>query len=167
VAAEVAVVVAEVTAVAVAAGVSAVAVAAEVTAEVPGVTAGDHQVVVPPEEAVMGVSGTQAAGLRLPEAPAVVVAVVALIVEAVRERGTGAVLIAEAVPERGTGAAFSRREPGAVEHGRKLEAGVRTLAETSKADVKMLVERNKAGVRIQGQSGRTLARIVSTSGAMI
>lgn len=60
-------------------------VAAEVIVEVPGVTAGDHQVVVPPEAAVLGVSGIQAAGLQLPEAMVEAAARAALIVEAGRD----------------------------------------------------------------------------------
>ena len=84
-----------------AAGVSAAAVEVAVVAGVLAeeavavaaveVSTGDHQVVVPPEEVVLGVSGTRAAGLRLPVALAVVVVRAALIVEAGRERGTGAV----------------------------------------------------------------------------
>jgi hypothetical protein len=161
------------------AGVSAAAVAVAVEAGVSvvaaGVAAGDHQVVVPPEEAVMEVSGTQAAGLPLPEAPAGAAAVAATIAEAVAAAVVAT--IAESGPERGTGAAVSRREPGAVAHGRKLVAGVRILAERrkavvrilagrSKAVVRILAERSKAGVRIHGQSSRTHAQIVVTSVAM-
>ena len=143
--------------VAAAEGVSAAAVAvvveAEISAEAAGVAAVDRQVAVPPEEAVMGVSGTQAAGLPLPEAPAVAAAVAAT--------------IAEAGPERRTVAAFRGREPGAVAHGRKLEAVVRILAGKSKAVVRILAERSKVVVRIHGQSGRTHAQIVATSVAMM
>ena len=148
VAAAVAGVSAVVVAVVVAAGVSAaaVAVAAEAVVEV---STGDHQVVVPPEEVVLGVSGTRAAGLRLPVALAVVVVRAALIVEAGRERGTGAVL-------RGLKAG-----------GRKHAAVVRILAERNKAVVRILAGRIKAGGRIHGQNGRTHAQIVSTSVAMM
>jgi hypothetical protein len=131
-----------VAAVAVVAGVSAEVVVAEVSVEEAEVSAGDHQVVVPPEGAVLGVYGTQAAGLRLPEATAPAAARVATIAEAGLARGTGAALIAEARPERGTGAAV-----------RKHAA--------------MLAERRKADVRKQGQSVRTHAQIVSTSVAMM
>jgi hypothetical protein len=134
-----------VAAVAVVAGVSAEVVVAEVSVEEAEVSAGDHQVVVPPEGAVLGVYGTQAAGLRLPEATAPAAARVATIAEAGLARGTGAALIAEARPERGTGAAV-----------RKHAAGGR-----------MLAERRKADVRKQGQSVRTHAQIVSTSVAMM
>jgi hypothetical protein len=96
---------------AVEAGVSAAAVAVGVSAEGAGVSAGDHQVVVHREEAVLGVSVIQAAGLQLPEATAGAAARVAMIAEAGRERGTGA--------------AFRRREPGVVAHDRRHVGGVR------------------------------------------
>jgi hypothetical protein len=56
------------------------------------VSAGDHQAAVHREEAVMGVSGIQAAGLLLPEALTGEAARAAMIAEAGRERGTGAAL---------------------------------------------------------------------------
>ena len=136
------------------AGVSAVVVtvaAAEVSAEVAAaeavaeVSTGDHQVVVHREEAVMEAYGTQAAGLRVPEASVEASAVAALIVEAGQERGTGAALIAVARPERGTGAVFRINAP----------------------DVRILAERIKADGRTHGQREWTHAQIVSTSVAMM
>jgi hypothetical protein len=119
-------------------GASAAEAVAEVSAAVEGVTAVDHQVVVLQEAAVLGASGTQAAGRRLHEATAVVAAV--------------AVLTAEKVQEPGTGAVFRSRE-----------AGVRRHAE----DGRILVEIHEAGVRKHGQSDGIHAQMISTSVAMI
>ena len=132
----------------------AVVVEAEISAEAAGVAAVDRQVAVPPEEAVMGVFGTQAAGLPLPEAPAAAAA--ALIAEAGRARRTEAALIAEAGPEQVTRA-----------HGRIHAVDVRILAVRSKAGGRIVAEKSRASGRKNGQKTRKHAQIVATSVVMM
>lgn len=136
-----------------AAGVSAEAAGVPAGAAAVEISAGDHQVVVHREEAVMGAYGTQAAGLRRPEATVEAAAVAALIVEAGQERGIGA--------------AVRRHAAGVRMLAEKLKAGARIVAQKRKAGVRILVKRRKADGRTHGQRKWTHAQIVSTSVAMI